>query len=137
MADAGLVILLQLSFAVRRTHAGPTYSSQRSGRSRGRVDVAVRRLADAERGAIGPSLSDRLHFHVEARLLGTGDVKGCVTVGFVTLDAGARTTLLADVAGELPACRRNVLNTIDWLQKDCVSEADLRKGSKIHFNAIL
>lgn len=101
------------------------------------MDVTVSRLADTERGAIGPSLSDRLHFHIEARLLGTGDVEGCVTVGFVTLDAGAGTALLADVAGELPACRRNVLNTIDWFQKDCVSKADLRKGSKTHFIALL
>lgn len=101
------------------------------------MDVTVSSLADAERSAICPSLSYGLHFHVEARLLGTGDVEGCVTVGFVTLDAGAGTTLLADVAGELPACGRNVLNTIDRLQKDCVSKADLRKSSKTHFNALL
>ena len=52
------------------------------------MDVTVSSLADAERGAIGPGLSDRLHFHIEARLLGTGDVEGCVTIGFVALDAG-------------------------------------------------
>lgn len=96
------------------------------------MDVTVSRLADAERGAIGPSLSDGLHFHVETRLLSTGDVEGCVTVGFMTLDAGARTPLFADVAGEFPACRRNVLNAIDRLQKDGVGKADLRKESKSH-----
>ncbi len=52
------------------------------------VDVTVSRLADAEGSAVGPSLSDGLHFHIEARLLGAGDVEGCVTIGFVTLDAG-------------------------------------------------
>lgn len=103
------------------------------------MDVTVSCLANAERSAIGPSLSDRLHFHIEARLLCTGDVEGCVTVGFVTLNAGAGATLLADVACKLPACRRDVLNTIDGLQKDCVSKADLRgkQQNSLHCNTAI
>lgn len=89
------------------------------------MDVTVSRLADAERGAIGSGLPDGFHFHVESRLLGTGDVEGRVTVGFVALDAGARAALLADVARELPASGRDVLDAIDGLQKHGVSKADL------------
>lgn len=97
------------------------------------MDVTISRLPDTERGAVGPSLSDGLHFHIEARLLGTGDVEGCVTVGFVTLDAGARTALLADVAGEFPASGRDVLNAINRLQKDRVGKADLWDPEGTHY----
>lgn len=113
MTDAAFVVVLQLPFAVRRTYAGPANPSQRPRRSRGRVDVAVSCFADAERRTVGTGFSDRLHFHIEACLLGTGDVEGCVTVGFVALDAGTGTTLLADVTGEFPARRGNVLDAID------------------------
>lgn len=99
LAQTGFVVVLQLSLAVGRPHAGPTHSGQRSGRSRRCVDVAVGGLADAEGGAVSPGFSDRLHLHVQARLLGTGDVEGRVTVGFVTLNASAGAALLADVAG--------------------------------------
>lgn len=101
------------------------------------MDVTVCRLAYAERGTVGPSLSYRLHFHIEACLLGTGDMESCVTVGFVTLDAGARATLFADVAGELPACWRDVLDAIDRLQKDCVRKADLQKGRRIDLTVMM
>ena len=101
------------------------------------MDVAVCGLPNAERCAVGPGLSDRLHFHVEARLLSAGDVESRVTVGFVTLDAGAGATLFADVAGEFPARGRDVLDTIDRLQEDCVCEADLRNGSRNHFIVIM
>lgn len=79
------------------------------------MDVTVSRFADTERRTVGTGFSDRLHFHIEACLLGTGDVEGCVTVGFVTLDAGPRTTLFADVTGQFPARRGNVLDTINGL----------------------
>lgn len=130
LAETGLVVILQLPFAVRRAHAGPAHSSERPGWPRRCVDIAVRRLAHAERCAVSPRFSDRLHLHVEACLLGTGDVEGCVTVGFVTLDAGAWATLLADVAGELPAGGRDVLDAVDRLQKDRVCKADLENGRK-------
>jgi len=136
LADAGLVVVVQLAVAVGRAHAGaahPAAAAQGPGRPRRRVDVAVRRLADAERGAVGPGLSHGLHFHVEARLLGAGDVEGGVAVGLVTLDAGAGAALLADVAGELPAGGRNVLDAVDRLQEHRVGEADLRgSGRTLH-----
>lgn len=130
LADARLVVVLQLPVAVRRAHAGAALPpAQGPGRAGRRVDVAVGRLADAEGGAVGPRLADGLHLHVEARLLGAGDVEGGVAVGLVALDAGARAPLLADVAGELPAGGRDVLDAVDRLQEDGVGEADLRRSS--------
>lgn len=97
------------------------------------MDVTVRCFADAEGRAVGPRLPDGLHFHIEACLLGAGDVERCVAVSFVALDAGARATLLADVAGELPARGRDVLDTVDRLQKDGVGKTNLGNGSKTYF----
>lgn len=57
--------------------------------------------------------------------MGTGDVKGSVAVGFVALDAGTRATLFADVAGQLPAGRRNVLDAVDGLQEDRICKTHL------------
>lgn len=94
------------------------------------MDVTVCRFTDAEGRAVGPRFPDGLHFHVEASLLGAGDVERRVAVGFVALDAGARATLFADVAGELPASGRDVLDTVDRLQEDGVGETNLRNGSK-------
>lgn len=56
-------------------------------------------------------------------------MEGRVTVGFVTLDAGTRSTLLADVTSELPAGRGNVLDTVNGLQEDRVSKAHLKTGN--------
>lgn len=137
MTDAAFIILLQLPFAVRRPYAGTANPSQRPRRSWGRVDVTVSRFPNAERRPIGPRFSDRLHFHIEACLLGTGDVEGRVTVGFVTLDAGARSTLLADVTGELPARRGNVLDTVNGFQEDRVGEAHLKTGNRAQTTASL
>lgn len=89
------------------------------------MNVAVRRLSDTERGTVGPRLPNRFHLHVETGLLGTGDVKGSVAVGFVALDARTRAALFANVAGKLPACRWDVLNAVNGLQEDCVCKAYL------------
>lgn len=128
VAHAGLVVFLQLALAVGRAHAGAAHSPQGPGRAGRRVDVAVGRLADAEGGAVGAGLAHGLHLHVEASLLRARDVEGGVAVGFVALDAGAGAPLLADVAGELPAGGGNVLDAVDGLQEDSVSEADLNGG---------
>lgn len=64
-------------------------------------------------------------------------MEGRVTVGFVTLDAGTRSTLLADVTGEFPASRGNVLDAVNGLQEDRVGKAHLKTGSRAQMTASL
>ncbi len=52
-------------------------------------------------------------------------MEGGVAVGFVALDAGARAALFTDVAGQLPAGRRDVLDAVDGLQEDGISKTHL------------
>ena len=55
----------------------------------------------------------------------TSDVKSSVTVGFMALDTGPDSALLANPAAQLPTCRRNVINAVDRLEKDRVSKSNL------------
>ncbi|CAN7944297.1 unnamed protein product [Ixodes pacificus] len=87
--------------------------------------VAVGRLAHVQRGLL-------LQPHVQPRLLGARHVKGRVAVGPVALDAGAHAPLLADVAGQLPASRRDVAQRVDGLQEHRVGEAHLGHPQGAH-----
>jgi len=61
-------------------------------------------------GRIVVAILNRVHGHVEARLLGAGNVEGGVATVPVALDAGSQALLLAHVAGESPASRGNGLD---------------------------
>lgn len=94
------------------------------------MNITVCRFPDTERGPISPRLPYWLHLHVETCLLGTGHVKGGVAISFVALNASTRTTLFANVAGKLPACRWDVFDAVYGLQKDCVGKAYLQESHK-------
>lgn len=68
-----------------------------------------------ECGTIDTCLPDWIYFHKQACLLGTGDMKGPVTVGFVALNRRSSAFLLTKIAGELPASRRDVLDSFNGL----------------------
>lgn len=96
------------------------------------MDITVSCFPDTKRSAIGPRFSDRLHFHIEPSLLSTGNVEGCVAVRFVTLYAGPRTSLLADVTGQLPTGGWDVFYAVYGLQEDRVRKTDLGDPEGAH-----
>lgn len=91
------------------------------------MDVTVGCFAHAKRSPVSAGLAHGLHLHVEAGLLSAGDVEGSVAVSFVALDAGAGAALLTDIAGQLPAGGRDVLDAVDGLQEDRISKTHLKE----------
>lgn len=75
-----------------------------------RMSLTECSLLNRERGPIDINLSHRFYLHKQASPLSTGDVKCSITVGLVALNRCAMAFLLAQVAGQLPACRWNVAN---------------------------
>ena len=106
-------------------HGGRRRRRRRELGVRRRVHVAVGRLADAHRRPADARLADRLDLHEERRLLRARHVERRVAVRLVALDAGTGAALLADVARQFPARRRDVLDTVNRLEEDGVREADL------------
>ena len=59
-------------------------------------------------------------------MLGAGNVKRRVAIGFVTLNTSADVSLFTYIALESPSSRRNVFHRIDRLEKNGVGESDFR-----------
>ena len=83
------------------------------------MHVTEGRLANAERAAV-EGVTNGLDLHVETGMLRAGDVESGIAVSFMALYAGGVATLLANVAGEFPACWWNRRNAVDRLQEDSV-----------------
>jgi len=63
-------------------------------------------------GAVVVAILDRVHGHVETRLLGTGHMEGGIAAVPMALNAGTQSLLLAHIAGEAPPGGRYRLNRI-------------------------
>lgn len=81
-------------------------------------------LLHGEGGAVNTCLPDWVYLHEQASLLGAGDVKSPVTVGFVALNGGSSAFLLTQVAGELPASGRDVTDPLHGLKEHRVGKAN-------------
>ena len=96
------------------------------------VRVAKRFLFHRHRDTVSSRFSHRFHLHVKACLLCTSHVKSDVAVRAMALDARSRIPLLANVATELPASLRYILQSINWLQKHSVSKRYFRNPKRTH-----
>lgn len=90
-------------------------------------------LSHANRYPIGSWLFHSFNFHEETCLLGTGDMKCCVTVRLVTLDAGSSTSLFTYVTGQFSPCRGYSLQTVYGLKKHSVSKTYFRDPKSTYY----
>lgn len=85
--------------------------------------LAISGFLHSKSGAVRAGLPHRVDFHIETSSLGTSDMKRPVAVCFVALNRRPPAFLFAQVTGELPSRRRNVLHSLHGLQEHGVGKA--------------
>lgn len=88
--------------------------------------LAISSFLHSKSGAVGTGLPHGVDFHIEPGSLGTSDMKRPVAVRFVALNRRPPAFLFAQVTGELPSRRGNVLHSLHGLQEHSVGKAHFR-----------